>query len=167
LLASFAFASEFAMTLRLPERLRAYVSFSGGGAMGIVHLGGLRAIEEAAPPGWASLQVATSRKQSYIDVQGHSGTSAVAMVAALAAAGYTSSEIVGHDGRTNILDTLRRTVTPLQYAGPLGIPRPFVADTITSLFGPLGWTTISILRLLAGNIPLKALAVLLGASFFG
>ena len=56
---------------------RCYCIFEGGGAKGIAHIGALRALEDAK-----------------LDFAGFAGTSAGAIVAALAAAGYSSRELM-------------------------------------------------------------------------
>lgn len=66
---------------------RCYCVFEGGGAKGIAHVGVLRALE-----------------RSGLDLVGFSGTSAGAIVAALAAAGYSADDIFGPAG--SILDRL-------------------------------------------------------------
>jgi NTE family protein len=91
-------------------RERAYIALEGGGAKGIVHVGALRIIEELK-----------------LDVRGYAGTSAGAVVAAFADAGYTSREIMNPDNQQTILDDLN-------------ISRP------TDLFGPGGWSEISVLK---------------------
>ncbi len=60
------------------EKRKAYVAFEGGGARGFVHVASLSAIE----------------KLDQFDVRGYAGTSAGALMAALAAVGYTSKDLI-------------------------------------------------------------------------
>lgn len=70
---------------------RCYCIFEGGGAKGIAHVGALAALE-----------------RSGLQLAGFAGTSAGAIVAALAAAGYTAEELFGTEteSETSILDLL-------------------------------------------------------------
>lgn len=61
--------------------MQAYAAFEGGGARGYAHVGALQASEERG-----------------ISFEGVAGTSIGAVVAALVAAGYTSSELFRLDG---------------------------------------------------------------------
>lgn len=70
-----------------PERV--LLTFQGGGAKGIVHVGGLAAVEDLD-----------------IKVIGVAGTSAGAMIAALVAAGYSSGDMLDHETGGNLLKTL-------------------------------------------------------------
>ncbi len=70
------------------SRLRSFVVFEGGGAKGLVHVGALRALET----------------EGRFDFQGYAGTSAGAIVAALAAAGICASDIVDPETGQTILD---------------------------------------------------------------
>ncbi|MFX1767704.1 MULTISPECIES: patatin-like phospholipase family protein [Paraburkholderia] len=82
------------------------LTFQGGGAKGVVHVGALAAVEEAA-----------------LRIQGAAGTSAGAMMAALVAVRYTSREIFDLDTGLNILDTLgaeRGLTRPTQFFGRRG-----------------------------------------------
>lgn len=91
------------------------LTFQGGGAKAIVHVGALAAVEQAE-----------------LKVRGVAGTSAGAIVAALAAVGYTSAEMLDSSGNTqNIIDTVGKS---------LGVKRP--AD----LFSPKGWWFVRALR---------------------
>ena len=65
---------------------RAFVALEGGGAKGVLHVGALSALEREG-----------------IEIRGLAGTSAGAIVAALAAAGYTSREIADDRSDHNIL----------------------------------------------------------------
>ncbi len=70
---------------------RCYCVFEGGGAKGIAHVGALAALEESG-----------------LDLCGFAGTSAGAVIAALAAVGYQSRELICEE--SSILDhpSLRR-----------------------------------------------------------
>ena len=57
---------------------KGYCIFEGGGAKGVAHLGVLKAIEEVDD----------------LQIHGYAGTSAGAIMAALAAAGYSSKELL-------------------------------------------------------------------------
>jgi len=109
---------------------RAFVALSGGGAKGLVHVGALRALEDR-------------------DVQflGLAGTSAGAIVATLAAAGFRAHELVDPDARTTLLDRL-------------GEIDPTLAVT-TGIFGPGGWSRIRVFRALFKRKRLFAAAALL------
>lgn len=61
------------------EKYKVFCIFEGGGAKGIAHLGTMRAVED--------------RRE--FDVIGYAGTSAGAIIATLAAAGYKSNELYG------------------------------------------------------------------------
>ena len=65
-----------------------YLSLSGGGAKGLGHVGVLKALEE-----------------SELHVAGYAGTSAGAIVAALAAAGYRADELVNVKDDTTLFST--------------------------------------------------------------
>lgn len=94
---------------------RCYCIFEGGGAKGIAHVGALAALEKSG-----------------LDLAGFAGTSAGALVAALAAAGYTSGEMFGPSG--SILDLIDDD--PENEAG--GRPVHPVA-TPPRLLGRSGW----------------------------
>ena len=66
---------------------RCYCILEGGGAKGVAHIGVLRALEKSG-----------------LKLVGFAGTSAGALVATLAAAGYTSADMFGSSG--SILDTI-------------------------------------------------------------
>jgi NTE family protein len=69
---------------------KVYLAFQGGGAKGIVHIGGLRAVEE----------------KTDLKIAGVAGTSAGAMVATLVACGYRGRDLMNHDKRSHLLQTL-------------------------------------------------------------
>ena len=107
---------------------RAFVALSGGGAKGVVHVGALRALEE--------------RDVRFI---GLSGTSAGAIFAAFAAAGFRSSELVDPDTGTTIMDRLREIDPRLRKA--------------TDLFGG-GWARIWLFRLVSRlSLPLVPILI--------
>jgi NTE family protein len=102
-----------------------FLAFEGGGARGLAHLGALHAIE--AEP--------SLRPVAY------AGTSAGAMVAALAAAGYTAEDLFGlgpRRGRT-LLDILNGALGERRY------------PNATALFGAEGWAHLRWFRHLHGN----------------
>jgi len=109
----------------------AFAVFQGGGAKGIVHVGALAAVEDLG-----------------IRIRGVAGTSAGAMIAALAAAGYSSAELLNTKDCTNII-------------GSLG--KRFGLNTPTDLFSRKGWAFIRLLRFVVprGQWVLGALVVLL------
>ncbi|MGF1503022.1 MAG: patatin-like phospholipase family protein [Paracoccaceae bacterium] len=122
-----------------------FVVFEGGGAKGVAHLGALAALEAAEDAG-------------AIRVRGYAGTSAGAIVAALAASGWRSHEIVSREDRTDILRRLgRKYGTPERRA--------------TDLLGTEGWRAVRRLRDLGrlrlwlpiyGSVVLTTCAVLYG-----
>ncbi|WP_027820280.1 patatin-like phospholipase family protein [Paraburkholderia bannensis] len=65
------------------------VTFQGGGAKGVVHVGALLAVEEQG-----------------LTIAGAAGTSAGAMVAALVAGGYSGRELMDPANQSHILETL-------------------------------------------------------------
>lgn len=68
-----------------------FLALQGGGARGLVHIGGLIAANELG-----------------LDIKGVSGTSAGSMVAALVAVGYKGRELVDPETKTHIFDTALR-----------------------------------------------------------
>lgn len=96
-------------------RLRLYVAFEGGGAKGVAHIGALKALER---PEFA--------------LCGFAGTSAGAIVAALAAAGYSADEIIDPAKETTLLKTIS--------------PDPDSPLRATDVFGASGWARIARLR---------------------
>lgn len=99
------------------EPTRAFVAFAGGGAKGLVHVGALRALQ--------------ARR---VDVIGYAGTSAGAIVAALAAAGVSADEMINPGSDVSIIDELT-------------IYDPSITK-LTDLFGPGGWSAIRAFRTL-------------------
>jgi len=98
-----------------PPDARAFVAFAGGGAKGLAHVGALRALE-----------------QQPVRIVGYAGTSAGAIVAALAAAGLTSDDMVGSEGARTLIDEIHKV-------------SPRIAR-LTDLFGRGGWLAIAALR---------------------
>lgn len=92
-----------------------FLALQGGGAKGIVHIGGLAALEELN-----------------FDIRAVSGTSAGSMVAALIAAGFKSKELVDPDGKTHFFESklFGKEEGQLDYTKP------------THLFTRRGWFTI-------------------------
>jgi NTE family protein len=111
---------------------RAFVAFSGGGAKGVVHIGALKALEERA-----------------VSFVGISGTSAGAIVAAFAAAGFKSDELVDSLHETTIMEQLRAIDPKLRRA--------------TDLFGG-GWFRILAFRLVS-RLPIPFPVMLFSAWF--
>ena len=96
---------------------RCFCVFEGGGAKGIAHVGALAALEESG-----------------LDLCGFAGTSAGAVIATLAAAGYTSNELINREA--TVLDLVDRDTTNI-WAGDAFKP----AHRPSRLFGP-GWIGI-------------------------
>ncbi|MFZ3006038.1 MAG: patatin-like phospholipase family protein [Phenylobacterium sp.] len=105
----------------MPARQRAFVAFAGGGAKGLVHVGALRAIEARD-----------------VEVVGYAGTSAGAIIAALAAAGVMSTEMIHPTEDRSIIDDLRK------YDANIA--------KLTDLFGRGRWPTIRTLGWLTERI---------------
>lgn len=106
---------------------RAFVAFSGGGAKGIVHVGALKALGDRG-----------------IALAGLSGTSAGAIVATLAASGFSADEIINTETGSTIIDELNTVDPRLRRA--------------TDLFGLGGWRRIRLFRrLLRQPVPLAIL----------
>ncbi|MBV6852314.1 patatin-like phospholipase family protein [Xanthomonas campestris pv. mirabilis] len=104
-----------------------YVSFQGGGAKGVAHVGGLRALEE-----WIS---AVSKSGGIPhEISAVAGTSAGAIIAALVAAGYRADDIFGCE-----IDkvTKKRTGRHL-----LDVVCEGRYKTATALFTEDGWSKI-------------------------
>ncbi|WP_374453558.1 patatin-like phospholipase family protein [Phenylobacterium sp.] len=108
---------------------RVFAAFAGGGAKGLVHVGALAALEAR-----------------YVRIVGFAGTSAGAIVAALAAAGFTADEIIHPREHQSILDRLQQFDPTLR--------RP------VDLFGPGGWAQILPYRWLGQFLTLPRLAAL-------
>lgn len=100
-----------------------YCVFEGGGAIGALHVGVLRALQKA---------------DDY-EIKGYAGTSAGALVALLAAAGFTGRQMIGsleNGVLPTILDALKDSKV----------------KNATDLIGP-GWGWIQIARRLLGDAP--------------
>ncbi len=97
---------------------RGFVAFSGGGAKGVVHVGALKALE-----------------QRDVELVGLSGTSAGAIVATLAAAGFRADDLIHPQSGQTIMDELAKIDSSLRRA----------AD----LFGPGRWWRIVVFRFVA------------------
>lgn len=117
-----------------PAPRRAFVAFAGGGAKGIAHVGALRALE-----------------QRQVRVLGYSGTSAGAIVAALAAAGFRADEIMHPEERQGIVSLLAKFDSGL--------------STAVDFFGPTSWYQIAEFRKLV-RFATPRRAVVLGAAAF-
>ncbi|HEP6433171.1 TPA: patatin-like phospholipase family protein [Burkholderia cenocepacia] len=112
------------------------LTFQGGGAKGVVHVGALAAVEEVG-----------------LRVQGAAGTSAGAMMAALVAARYTSREIFNLDTGQNILDTLggeRGLKRPTQFFGRRGWFTIALIRRLIKVFS--GWRGRASLCVAAGGL---------------
>ncbi|GAC1631108.1 MAG: hypothetical protein NVS9B10_24210 [Nevskia sp.] len=110
------------------RRKRLYVAFEGGGAKGVVHVGALKAIERYEP-----------------EFLGFSGTSAGAIVAALAAAHFSADDMVDTEQEKTLLDVLN------QHYGS----RYHVAS---DLFGAAGWKAmLRFQRLIGPGLKYRAL----------
>jgi NTE family protein len=109
--------------------LRAFVAFAGGGAKGLIHVGALRALEKRP-----------------VKLCGLAGTSAGAIVAALAAAGFSSDDLIGGRSGTTLVQRLEAIDPKIRRA--------------TDFFGPLGWFRVWLFRLAIDHRPGIALAAI-------
>lgn len=101
---------------------RCFCVFEGGGAKGIAHIGALQALEEAN-----------------FKLEGFAGTSAGAIIAALAACGYKSDELFSADGSIlDVIDGDKSNTWGGSAFHPLKSP--------TKLMGRLGWVVIRGIR---------------------
>lgn len=124
---------------------RAFVAVSGGGAKGVVHVGALKALELRG-----------------VRLFGLAGTSAGAIVAALAAAGFKADELIDPISGQTIMQQLAQIDPSLQRA--------------TDLFGPGGWGRLRLFRFalrqpllrpaLVGSVWLLPSVVALAISWF-
>lgn len=96
-------------------RPRVFVAFAGGGAKGLAHVGALKALET-----------------HQVDFQGFAGTSAGAIVAALAAAGVRADEMIDPESEASIVAEIATHVPTIK--------------VLTDLFGPVGWPKIRAFR---------------------
>ena len=115
---------------------RCYCIFEGGGAKGIAHIGALAALEKTK-----------------LKLAGYAGTSAGALVAALAAAGYSAAEMFGP--ARSILDDIDRDPNNAD-AGPARKP----VHSPVGLLGRWGWWAM---RLAGLSIWILAFAVVTAA----
>jgi NTE family protein len=122
--------AEAVQPLRRRGQRRVFAAFAGGGAKGLVHVGALAALKE--------------RK---VRIVGFSGTSAGAIVAALAAVGFEPDEIINPSDSTSILSLLEK------HDGSLKRP--------TDLFGPGAWRAISRYRVLHNRLTKRILIIAL------
>ncbi|HHS94446.1 MAG TPA: hypothetical protein ENK63_03805 [Rhodobacterales bacterium] len=110
-----------ASVLGKPARRKTFVAFEGGGAKGFVHLASLREIERRAE----------------FELAGFAGTSAGALVAALAAVGYRSTELFHASKLEQTATGERREITSI-----LDILK---VEKATDLFGS-DWRLMRLLR---------------------
>jgi NTE family protein len=114
--------------------------FEGGGAKGIAHIGALRAFEDAR-----------------FQLVGFAGTSAGAIVAALAAAGYTSRDLYSETGSIlDLIDEDSSNVWSGRAFHPLRAP--------PRLLGRIGWTSMRVFAFLSHSFGWLVSSVLLIAS---
>jgi NTE family protein len=143
-----------------------FLALQGGGAKGIVHVGGLLAIDKLE-----------------LEIRGISGTSAGSMVAALISAGYKGKDMVDPLARTHIFQTLAakhgfnkptdlftkggwRTLRAIRY---LASPKENIKESFAKLTGGqrfLALSTIPIIFYLAAHFPHVALcAIVVGVGY--
>ncbi|MEJ6395102.1 patatin-like phospholipase family protein [Gymnodinialimonas sp. 2305UL16-5] len=155
-----------------PHPQRVYVAFEGGGAKGIGHVGAL-----------AALQDSDVGKSGALDLAGYAGTSAGAIVAALAASGWAASDLVDPAQKHSVLNILQKKgvaipglqapdllgrkgwlairvfVLAMRWLGMVSSAAIMVPITgalfFVALFSALGWSMLSVLA------PLILLAVLM------
>lgn len=114
--------------------------FEGGGAKGIAHVGALRALEDAD-----------------FELAGFAGTSAGAIVAALAAGGYTSRDMFDEGGSIlDVIDEDRSNVWAGKPFRPLGTP--------PRLLGTVGWASLRLFGHLSRSMPLALVLIALLSS---
>lgn len=101
---------------------RCFCIFEGGGARGIAHVGALAALEESG-----------------LKLDGFAGTSAGAIIAALAAVGYRSDDLINPQG--TVLQLVDLDASNIWGGDAV---RPAVSPA--NLFGPLGWFYICCAR---------------------
>ncbi|MBY2941882.1 patatin [Rhizobium leguminosarum] len=109
----------------MPIKQRIYCVFEGAGARGLGHVGAFRALSNQD-----------------VEFVGFAGTSAGAIVAALAACGYSGEELFSVMHGTNILDRLdldRRNANASLTKQPAGTP--------ANLFGSAAWRRLQLIRL--------------------
>lgn len=107
------------------------MAFSGGGAKGVIHVGALKAIQERQ-----------------VHLMGLAGTSAGAIVAALAAAGFTADDLIDSSSGRTIIDRLSQIDPKMRRA--------------TDLFGRSGWWRVRFFRwMLRRTFPVPVFVALL------
>ncbi|ENN83697.1 MULTISPECIES: patatin-like phospholipase family protein [Rhizobium] len=112
------------------EKQRVYCVFEGAGARGLGHVGAYRSLSKHS-----------------IEISGLAGTSAGAILAALACAGYDAEEIFSDKTGANILDRLDLDPDNLD-AGQIKQP----AKTPAKLFGDDAWFRLRLIRFLLARI---------------
>lgn len=121
---------------------RVFFVFEGGGAKAISHIGAMRAVEQS----------------NSFHIEGCAGTSAGAIVAALAAAGYNSEEIFKFDREKKSVSSIF-DLLPDGYSKPIDLFKPShwwrlkVLRYLTQR-GSLFWTFVGIVSLLILLVPL-------------
>ncbi|MEM6411814.1 MAG: patatin-like phospholipase family protein [Pseudomonadota bacterium] len=122
--------------------MRGYCIFQGGGASGVAHIGVLRAIQELK-----------------IEIKGYAGTSAGAMIAMLAAVGYTDRELLDAKEKSSLLGLLpNRLNQPYKL---LGKSKNEILSSQAEYSKWIDIENISILRTLLNLRELKRLSVAL------
>jgi NTE family protein len=79
--------------------MRAFVVFEGGGARGVAHVGALRILED-----------------NEIHVSGWSGTSAGSIIATLACVGFKSTDLIGPDGTSPLIEKINNCCSEINVA---------------------------------------------------
>lgn len=107
--------------------VRCLVAFEGGGAKGIAHIGALRAVEALDAT-----------------VSAYAGTSAGSIIAALAAAGYTSHDILHAEQRSSIVTVLNDGLADAnrQRVAKGFSPLPLYTDA-TDMLGSSDWNRLT------------------------
>ncbi len=111
------------------EKQRVYCVFEGAGARGLGHVGAFRSLSK-----------------HNVEISGLAGTSAGAILAALACAGYTADELFSDRAGTNILDSL-----DLDVGNDDATRTNEPARTPAKLFGDAAWRRIRAIRFLIAN----------------
>lgn len=102
---------------------RVFAIFQGGGAKGISHVGALGTLEEAD-----------------VELVGVAGTSAGAIIASLASAGYSARELLDHESRSVVFEKLNVSKNADEFVAATG-PR--------QLFGAASWFCLLATRYLS------------------
>lgn len=118
---------------------RCYCIFEGGGARGLLHIGALQALQEAG-------------REPGLQLRGFAGTSAGAIIAALASADYQAEELIvplGQDipdgGSRTILDDIELPPVPWLRLRRGFRPPPEPVRTVPRMIG-IGWVWLLLLR---------------------